>query len=214
MLPTRNERIAIVGHTGSGKTVFAAWVLARAGNLSRTRWVVIDYKYDTLLNSIDKTRELSVNDHIPSKSGLYLVHPMPHQESQVEEFLWRVWRKENTGVYVDEAHMLPDKGALQALLTQGRSKQIPMITLIQRPVKVNRFVISEADYYSMFHLNDHRDRLTVRSFVNADISKPIPQYHSRYHIVKKNLTTMLKPVPKPDIVAQMIEDQLRPNTWW
>jgi hypothetical protein len=115
-LPRPDQRLSVVGHTGSGKTQFAAWVLSNAP-LDKMPYVVIDYKHDGLINRIRKSRELEITGKAPKKAGLHIVHPLPHQESEMEDFLWKIWENGKTGLFIDEAHMLPNKGALQALLT-------------------------------------------------------------------------------------------------
>lgn len=178
-------------------------------------WVVIDYKHDALLNSIAKTRELPVTAaRIPKNPGVYIVHPLPSQEDEVEALLWKVWQKGNTGVYIDEGHMLPNRGALAALATQGRSLGIPMITLTQRPRWTSRFVFSEADYISAFHLTYPDDRRFVSGILDSDLNEPLPEYHSRYHSISKHTTYNLLPVPKADSIRNRIESKLRPHTWW
>ena len=212
-LPGDTDRISVCGHTGSGKTIFANWLLSHQP-LDRKRWIVIDYKYDDFLNSINKTRELEVDARLPKHPGLYIVHPHPSQEDEVEALLWKIWENGNIGVYIDEAHMLPNKGALKSLLTQGRSKHIPMIVLTQRPAWTSRFVFSEANYYSVFQLVDPEDKKRVRAFINDDLAEPLPEFHSRYHDVRKNRTFLMKPVPPIETIRERIESRLKPNTWF
>jgi hypothetical protein len=213
-LPRHDQRLAIVGHTGSGKTQFAAWVLSHQ-NLSARPWVIVDYKHDALLNSIDKIRELPVTaKRIPRKGGLYITHPLPSEEDEIESLMWKIWARGNTGLYIDEGHMLPNRGALAAIATQGRSLGIPMIVLTQRPRWTSRFVFSEADYISAFHLTYPDDRRFVAGILNADLSEPLPEYHSRYHSIAKHTTYNLLPVGNADSIRNRIENQLRPHTWW
>lgn len=213
-LPGDTDRISVVGHTGSGKTVFASWVLSWQP-LDRKRWIVIDYKYDELLNSISKAQDLDVTVRkLPKKPGLYIVHPHPAEEEEVEKLLWKIWETGNTGLYIDEAHMIPNRSALKSLLTQGRSKRIPMIVVTQVPKWTSRFVFSEANYYSVFQLNDPEDRKRVRSFIREDLDEALPEYHSRYHDVKKNITFIMRPVPQIETIRDRIESRLKPNTWF
>lgn len=211
--PKSDQRVAVVGHTGSGKTLMAAWLLSHS-NIASRPWVVIDYKKDKFLNSLRNIRELSLRGDVPRKAGLYIAHPLPTDQDQVEDFLWKVWQRGKTGVYVDEGHMLPNKKAFQALLTQGRSKQIPMIVLTQRPVWTSRFVFSEADHVSAFHVQFPDDRRFMAGLMNSDIDERLPEYHSRWHDVANATTFRLHPVPPPDMLKENISSLLRPNTWW
>lgn len=199
-----------MGRTGSGKTQFGAWLLSNV-NFKKQPYVIIDYKRDDLLNEIDNVKEIDLKT-IPKKNGLYKVHPRPDDEEEIEAFLWKIWERENIGVYIDEAYMIPKfSGAYSALLTQGRSKHIPMINLTQRPTYINRFVFTESDYYGVFHLNDRRDQKKVEEFLPGSIEKRLPDYHSRWFDVSKNKIFIMKPVPDRDTILQIFDDKLRPQ---
>lgn len=211
-LPNRTQRIAIIGRNGSGKTQAAAWILSQAA-FDKQPYVIIDYKYDALLNNIPRIKEIGVNSSIPRHPGLYIVHPRPSETEEVEDFMERVWARERTGVYIDEAHMLPSKGAFQALLTQGRSKRIPMIVLTQRPAWVSKFVFSEANFYYVFHLNDRQDRKRIEEFVPITMDQPLPRYHGWYHEVDNYSTFHLRPVPDAGTILGKFSDR-QPRSWF
>lgn len=209
-LPRDDQRIAVMGRTGSGKTQFAAWLLSEA-SIDRMPWVIFNTKRDKLLLQIPHVEEIGLHEKVPKAPGLYMVSPTPSEDEETEAFLWKIWTKEKTGVYADEAYMIPEKGAYNALLTQGRSKRIPMINLVQRPAWVSRFVFSEADYYSVFHLIDRKDHERVRGFAPIDFSQEIPEYHSWYHDVAQHATFGLRPVPDGDTILERFEDRLKPR---
>lgn len=193
-LPGPKDRISIMGRTGSGKTHFACWVLSHSAWTSKPCYV-IDYKRDELINDIPGAEKVDLAPRrLPRQGGIYLFHPKPSQETEVEALIWRIWERGNALLYIDEGHMLPDKGAMKSVLTQGRSKGIGAIVLTQRPSWVNRFVFSEADYYSVFHMNDKRDRSTIQSFVPANLSEPLPARHSWYYEVGRNSLFHMLPV--------------------
>lgn len=211
-LPNNTHRTAVIGRTGSGKTQFGAWLLAHAP-FDRQPYVMVDYKGDELLGSIDRVREIGTKD-VPKHPGLYVIRPLPSDENAVENWLWKIWQKERVGLYVDEGYALPDKGAFQAILTQGRSKRLPVICLTQRPTWVSRFVFSEADFYAVFHLNDHRDRLTVQSFTpreRMDLKNRLPDYSSYWYDVGRDNVYQMQPVPDADTIVEMIDDRLSPR---
>jgi hypothetical protein len=210
--PRQDQRLAIIGRTGSGKTQAAAWFLSHTA-FDRMPWYIVDYKYDELLNSIRGIEEVNVNRAPPRAPGIYVVHPLPTEETQVEDFLWRVWEKGKAGVYVDEGQMLPDKGAYKAIQTQGRSLRIPTITLTQRPSRINRFIISEADFYLLFRIVDNRDRKTIEEFVPLDMSITLPKYQSIYHDVGDEKTEILLPVPQRDDILERFSARM-PSRWF
>lgn len=217
-LPKIDQRVTIVGRTGSGKTVFGAWLLSVAP-FHRIPYVVVDYKGDELLNSIERIQEIDLGE-VPRKAGLYIVRPRIDEGEAMETWLWKVWERERIGLYFDEAYMLPNsgytqkRGALAAIMTQGRSKRIPAISLVQRPSQINLFTFSEADYYAVFHLNRWDDKKTVEKFAEQLSAKTISglqKYHSRWYDVGEDRSFLMRPAPSPDDIAERIEDRLRPN---
>lgn len=211
-LPNLTQRTAVIGRTGSGKTRFGMWLLSEA-DFDKQPFVMIDYKGDDLIAGVDRVREIGLNE-IPKHPGLYTIKPLPSENDAVENWLWRIWSKERVGLYVDEGYALPDKGAFQAILTQGRSKRLPVICLTQRPSWISRFVFSEADFYAVFHLNDHRDKLTVQAFTpkeRMDLKNRLPDYHSYWYDVGRDNVFQINPVPDDAVILQRIEDKLKPK---
>jgi hypothetical protein len=218
-LPNDTQRLAVIGRTGSGKTQAGVWHLSLR-KFETMPWFVLDFKRDHLINSIPGAEVITLKDKLP-KRGVYLVQPLPDQQEEVDEFLWRVWEKERAGVYLDEGYMIGQRSKpFNALLTQGRSKHIPMIVLSQRPAWLTRFVWSESDFYQVFHLNDADDLKMVSRFVpirdddapgRRVVFRQTPQYHSHYFDVVTNTLTHLSPVPDSDTILQRFEDRLKPR---
>jgi hypothetical protein len=215
-LPTHQQRAAVFGRTGSGKTQFGFWLLSRAP-FDRQPYVIVDYKRDDLLNESDRIRKIDFKT-VPSEKGLYILHANPDDEIAMEDWLWKIWEHEKIGLFFDEAYMLPNSspaqkgGAFQSILTQGRSKRIPAIVLTQRPKFVSPFVFTEADFFSVFHLQLTRDRQTVQSYMPeaADLER-VPEYHSHWYDVTKNRLFRLAPVPDADMILETIEARLLPQ---
>lgn len=212
-LPTNQQRVAIMGRTGSGKTQFGAWLLSQAP-FDIQPYVIVDYKGDDLLNSIDRAVEIGLNE-VPTQPGLYIVHPengTARGEEEVEAWLWKVKTRGRTGLYFDEAYMLPNtrgQGALSAILTQGRSLRIPVIALTQRPAFIQRFVFTEADFMSIFHLQHHKDIKTIGEFTSPEaVGERLADYHSRWYDVGQDATFVMRPVPDADTILETFHDRL------
>jgi hypothetical protein len=220
--PDDDEHTAIMGRTGSGKTVMGGYVLSRK-NFQTDTWVMIDYKGDDLLNSITRAREIDYNI-VPQQPGLYILHATLDDEDLMEGWLRRVWAVGNIGLYADEGYMLPKGGGYRNILTQGRSKRIPTITLSQRPIEIDRFTFSEASHVVVFHLNDRRDIKTVREFTPEGFMEWIPPQfgtvprlpdrHARWYNIKSDSRFVLKPVPPPEEIVSSIDGQLEPKKRW
>jgi hypothetical protein len=193
-LPDESNRLAIVGATGSGKTQAALWHLSMR-DFDQRPWLIYNFKTDKAIDGIPYSQSIQL-DEVPVRPGIYIAHPHPDQTEEVENQMWSVWEKEGIGVYVDEGYMVGRQNpAFRALLTQGRSREIPMITLSQRPVWLDPFILSESEFYQVFRLNHKRDRKKVEEFIPADLEARLPDYHSYYYDVGANKITILKPVP-------------------
>lgn len=220
-LPNERQRILVLGKTGTGKTCCAVWHLAQK-DFNEEIWIVLNHKGDDLIDSIAGAHHVDL-DFRPTEAGLYIYHPIPDvNDPEVTQLLWDIHAMGNIGVYVDEGYMIPDRDpAFQALLTQGRSKGIPMIILSQRPVWLTRFAISESDFFQVFQLGDKRDRETVQGFVPVDLdqmmSAPVntipllEKYHSIYYDVGNNNCVIMKPVPTSKDVLKMFNIDDKPK---
>jgi len=209
-LPNSKQRIALLGSTGSGKTLGGLWHLSQA-NFDSMPWTIIDFKKDEHIEGIQRAHHVSSSER-PKRAGLYVLQPEP--EEDISGYLTHVWRGGSHGVFVDEGFVMSEVAAneqrFKTLLTQGRSLRVPMIICSQRPAWITRFVFSEADFVQMWRLNDMRDQKTVESFLPRDAYKRMPDYHSLYYDVGKNKLTYLKPVPDEATTLQKIDDRLKP----
>jgi hypothetical protein len=213
-LPGKNNRIVLVGRTGTGKTVAGLWHLSNQ-NLERP-WVILNFKNDEHIDSIENTQDVGF-DWKPGKKdrGLYIVRPLPSDmkgdPSPLETFLWKIWNAEKCGVFCDETFMVGNTNdAFNSCLTQGRSKQIPMIMCTQRPVWISRFCFSEASYIQVFDLNDSRDIDTVEGFVPIvwEQEKPLGPHQSWYYEIDRNYLVRLNPVPDMDAIRAVFQKKL------
>lgn len=208
LLPSIEDRLTVVGQTGSGKTYGALWHLSKF-DLKNQRWIILNFKNEKLINAIPRTHEIGYE--IPSKNGLYVVRPGIDDEKELISFLWQIWREENIGLFVDEAYMIEFIGAVKpfiAILTQGRTKNIPVITLLQRPVGVTRFAFSEAQYIQVFDLMDNRDYEVTEEFMPSVYGEPLPKHHSWYWEVGRKKLFQFKPVPKMDEILSTINSKI------
>lgn len=219
-LPREDEHMLIVGRNGTGKTQAGFYFLSQR-SLATKPWFVLDYKREELMGSIPRARYIGYKE-TPSQPGLYILQsgPDPDLQDATEEWLRRIWQKmidgDPSGVFIDEGYMLPrNSAAFSALLTQGRSKKNPVMTLSQRPVRVDRTAISESSHILAFDLNDKRDHKSLEESVPTGLmSIEVPAYHARWYSVKKNKIWIMKPVPQADEIIDTINEQLPPLKRW
>jgi len=213
-LPGVRDRISIIGPTGSGKTHAALWHLGNASFTSRP-WLVINPKREELLEGVERIIPMDVTDEIPKYPGLYDIQPLPRDQDSVQDLLIRAWDHENVGIWIDEGLMFGDGEGVEAILTQGRSKKCPCIMLMQRPVWVSRFAVSEATFIQYFGLSDKRDRATVQAFAeNLPVDVPLEKFHSQYYDIPRKKNWHFKPMPPADKILDTINsrmDELRPQ---
>jgi len=206
-LPDSSQRLAIVGATGSGKTQAAIWHLSMRDYMQRP-WIVYNWKTDKSIDGIPGHFDIGLEE-LPKYPGVYVVHPHPNNEEEVERQMWAIWERGGIGVYVDEGYMVGNNNpAFRSLLTQGRSREIPIITLSQRPVWMDRFVFSESEFFQVFRLQHKKDRQSVEQFVPANLSRRLPEYHSYYYDVGDDKMTVLRPVPDIDHIYSGFDARL------
>lgn len=216
-LPDSSQRLAVVGATGSGKTVGALWHLSMK-DIETRPYVIYNFKNDAHIDAIPYARRLAL-DEVPVKPGIYIASPKPHEKQAVERQMWAIWDRKGIGVYIDEGYMIDDNSeAFPAILTQGRSLEIPLIVLSQRPVWMNRFVFSEADFYQVFRLQQLSDRKKVLEMIPAPIDPAtgkefkalprLPEFWSYYYDVGRDKLIKLSPVPEIDVIMKTFERRL------
>ena len=214
-LPGKDNRLAIVGSTGTGKTQAGIFHLLKAmqGDAERKEprpWFIFDFKRDKMIGQLN-ARQLPLTGALPTDPGLYVWRPIPEdQDDLVKDRLRKIWEQENAGVYIDEGYMMGIHNKwFNALLTQGRSKHIQMITLSQRPAWMSRFVFSESDFFQIFRLNDKRDYPNIQAMVGLDIKRHLPSYHSHWFDVAGNAGAEFAPVPGRRQIINDINAMLR-----
>lgn len=207
--PGVKDRHAIVGTTGTGKTRGALWFLSRRDYTERP-WIIYNFKGEEDIDGIPYAHQTAIN-HIPKTPGIFVVRPLPHETEEVEAQMWEIWKRGYMGVYVDEGYMIGSNNrAYRAMLTQGRSKRIPMINLSQRPVFMDKFVFTESDYWNIFELGSDDDEAKIKQYIRQKIdTTKLAPYHSYYYDKKKKLLTTMQPVPDLPEVYKTFETRLK-----
>lgn len=210
--PGPEDHVAVIGRNGSGKTTFAAWLLAQK-DFDVQPAVIINIKGDALIDeiaAIEGVQTINIYE-TPGDKGLYIVNPLPQQQDELNDFFRRCWEKENVCIWVDEGHAIENDAWFKACLTQGRSKHVPLIVLSQRPAWISRFVFSECNFVSLFNLQIKDDRKKVAEFVPVDKDYHLPQYCSYWYAVKANRLLEFSPVPDNAAIIRLFRAKFPPK---
>jgi len=214
-LPDDTQHIAIIGRNGTGKTMAGLWHLSKRSFHLRPE-LIVDFKGDDHIAGINAV-EIPVGT-VPTEPGIYVIHPsvgdMARDETAMPfyETLAGCYAKRDIGIWFDEGFVLSKNKKVESmfenLLTQGRSKHIPLIVLVQRPVWVSRFVFSEASFFQLFHLQDNRDATTAQEVIPETAFVRLPDFHSSYYDVGRDQVTFLSPVPSEAEILSVINRRL------
>lgn len=196
--PLFNERIAIVGKTGSGKTWGAA-VLTKPIK----RLLVIDSKHSEGLDAWgleewagpvavrpvwhkiitkgidDYERRLMQQQAMLNGHNFRYRFKVPHTWNTYKHYenLWRwVWdnfQGKGITLYIDELYLTlrgnPNGGTyLNALYTQGREKKIGTWASMQRPSRIPLICLSESEWIFQFRLSLENDRKRMKEIMGPD----------------------------------------------
>lgn len=217
--PKDSDRVTIVGQTGTGKTVAGVASLAPRSYDTKP-WLVLNYKRDELLEQLPYTAEIGTTDQIPKHPGLYLVRP-ECEAGSVDGLLNRAHRRAvmgggGCGFYIDEGYEVGQHSlAFKRVLTQGRSLELPTITLSQRPVWMLKNVFSEMTFLQVFPLLDYDDRKLITKWlpqetINGtpiDVNYPerLGEYESLYFDAGRRSAVVLGPMPFGEQVLNMFD---------
>lgn len=213
-IPGGADRTVVMGQTGTGKTTMGAWLLSLQ-DFKRRPWVALDFKDEELWDEVgDPPMRPLKFGRMPGKRGLYRMHVMPGQEDDLEKWFWKVWAAGNIGIFCDEVSLIKNNNGFKAILRQGRSKQIPVISCTQRPFGVDREVFTEAQFMAIFKLQDKQDYSRVQEFTqDAPIGRPLPKRWFYWFDVVENTLLTLKPVPPPATIAAKLKAKVPISTF-
>jgi hypothetical protein len=151
--------------------------------------------------------DVDVSKPPPTKPGLYRVKCIPEvTDDFLTQYLWSIWANENAGIYIDEGFMLPRRDpAMNALLTQGRSKRIEMITLVQRPMWCSKFIFSEANHFYTMKLQLADDRKYISGYLDGTPINHLPKHHSYWYNADEQEGHLLRPVPGRSAILDIFD---------
>lgn len=178
-----NERVIIVGKTGSGKTTLARYITT-----ATRRLLVIDSK-----GSLGKWDLEPFDDEALEKlrSGgavrARVLRPPEDDGSFYGHVFKAAYEAGNVVIYIDEMFAIVPPGSrapeyMQACYTRGREFGIGVWSSTQRPASIPLIAISEAEHFFMFRLTLFEDRKRMSEFMSPAVLRPIKDRHGFYYI--------------------------------
>jgi DNA helicase HerA-like ATPase len=211
-LPNDRERAVVFGATGTGKTVFATWLLSHASIEDRP-WIIIDPKKDGYLIKLPRVEKIKLGE-LPRHSGVYIIQTSVNDDAELDAYFHKMLAKGNVGLFTDELSSVPNLEpryrGLKAIFSQGRSKHVPVIAATQRPAWINKSVLSEGDYFAVFRLRHADDRDRASKFIPEGVERRLDDYHSLWYDAKRDAYFHLGPVDEAETFARF-DERLKPR---
>jgi ABC-type dipeptide/oligopeptide/nickel transport system ATPase component len=199
-----DERLGIIGKTGCGKTYLAIDFLNEAAR-NGCYIVVLDNKGFFGSEKINGKYRFTWKGAglVRDFNGLYkasqmdlqkiVYRPNPELEANdpkefgntMDSFLWWIYRRGNTLLYIDEVASICDSytipNGLNAILKRGRELNVGLWYSTQEPVNVHNSLFSQSEQFIVFRtqLQSHRDKMA--GYMGDDVRLIIPdKYHFWY----------------------------------
>ncbi len=177
----RNDRAAIIGQTGCGKTTLAEYLL---DDPDKKKTVIWDPKGSESISKFHPKfkRVGSVSQLIDEAEDrnverlIYTPSPMvAENEDDQERMLAWVYERGYTRLYIDEATSLAcgrfSSNILTAVLNRGRERGVSTITATQRPSGVPMNILSEAQWFFVFKLLLLQDKKRVQDMTGITVEE-------------------------------------------
>ena len=178
-----NGRGILVGQTGTGKSTLAAELIAKKRNL-----LIIDPKHQfypsqkyELVTNPDELANTANKAFVETEGKLAILYRPPIETledlSEINRVFLFAFLRQNTFVYVDEGTSVTKSPMtypfyLKAIYTQGRGRNVGILTATQRPVGLPGFIFSESGRLWKFYLSLLSDQERMAEYMGNVVVEP------------------------------------------
>lgn len=191
-----DEHVFIPGMTGSGKSFLAEVYLAGFEHVLKldTKGEVYERrkKGEPVWRGLEENKDFTVIesleeiDQVETKKIIYA----PNFEEQTIEYydslLKWAYMRENTTIWIDELMSIADSPTrypkyLKACMTRGRSKDVAVWALTQRPSDIPSIVMANCTHFFIFDLMLPNDRKKVSEATGIPDFMETPGHHNFWY---------------------------------
>lgn len=191
-----NERALFTGKTRSGKTLLATSILINFPKVvffdpKHQNSNIVEKRKDVVIVTTLKELKSEVRNFWGRRYARYFIVYQPQEldKELFNEFCELMYSMGNQVVAFDEIMQLAD-GRLQRghdkLIRMGASRGIGLFTLVQRPMNMSGYVLSENEHIFSFRLILDGDRKKMAGIIGQELADDIGTLE-KYHFVYYNL---------------------------
>lgn len=214
-----NDRLAIFGGTGSGKSILAQ-VMYRS--IPYGWWKIVIDVTDSVVEPgafdfYDPTNiPWDVKDE--NDNPIYALRFIPDvdadMEAQIDSLYFNIFYHGACWVWLDEANEVTTAhhtiDGLRKVLLQGRKAYVGHAACTPRPADISKSIVTQSQYLAIFHLVDFDDRIRVARYIGMSpdefdgIMEQLPEYNYLFYDVAMRTLYQVPPVPM-DVVLDILE---------
>lgn len=213
-----NDRVAIFGGTGSGKSILAQ-VLYRS--IPYGWWKIIIDITDSVVEPsaatfYDPTSipwDIRDEDDRPIYALRYVPDIDVNLEAQISTLYMNIFYHGACWVWLDEANEVSSAHrtafGLRKVLLQGRKAYVGHVSCTPRPADISKSIVTQAQYFAIFHLVDYDDRIRTARYIGMTpdefdgYMEQLPEYEYLLYDVVQRTLYQVPPVPM-DVVLDIL----------
>lgn len=191
-----NQRVTVIGKTGSGKSYWTKKVIPQF-----KRVLLYDPKHEhkkDFPNAKVTSRLGKVQRWIKEDKFFIIYQPFDISPEQFNELCKSVFKRGNMVLILDEVENLGDFVSWhEKIIRMGRTRGVGIWHLIQRPCYIpSNYILSESEHFIMFKISLKSDRKKIEGFVGdqAEELRTIKEYHYFYYDVLEDDPRLCSPI--------------------